>query len=194
MNLTLPQLVQFAQGAGFSGSSANTAAAIAMAESGGNPFAVNYSDPGGSYGLTQINAGSWGSTAANTLGNPAEAFSQMFNISLGGTNFTPWSTFNSGTYLPFLNQLTGSQAPLDAGGVGSLVGSSLGSQPVTDALGNQSSSSSSPMSRIFDAVNNFFQRAGFIFLGIILIAIGTYFVARPQVEGAARKVAAAAAA
>lgn len=190
-SLNLQQLLGFAQGAGFSGNSANTAAAIAMAESGGNPNAINFADPGGSYGLTQINAAYNGPGALNTLGDPAEAFSQMFNLSNGGSNFSPWSTFNNGSYLPFLNQLTGSGNATDVGGV---VGNLFGSQaPVADALGNTSSSNASPMSQIFTAIENFFQRASFILFGIILVGIGLYFLARPKVEAVGRKIAKAAA-
>lgn len=186
-----------------------------MAESGGDPFAINFADPGGSYGLTQINAAANGPTATDTLGNPTEAFTQMFNLSNGGTNFSPWSTFNSGAYLPFLSQLggssgaAGSSSPLDifgigsivgggqgglgidAGGIGSIVGG--GSGGVADALGNTSSSSASPLSQIFTAIENFFQRAAFIMFGIVLVAIGVYFLTKPQIDRAATKIAKAAA-
>lgn len=94
-------MLGFAQDAGFTGNSANIAAAIGMAESGGDPYAVNSSDPnGGSYGLTQIN-GIWPG-AQNTLGDPGAAFSQMFNISQGGTNFNPWGSFTNNSYQAFL--------------------------------------------------------------------------------------------
>lgn len=94
-------MLGFAQDAGFTGNSANIAAAIGMAESGGDPYAVNSSDPnGGSYGLTQIN-GIWPG-AQNTLGDPSAAFSQMFNISQGGTNFNPWGSYTNNSYQAFL--------------------------------------------------------------------------------------------
>lgn len=75
------------------------AAAIAMAESGGNPDAINYSDPhGGSFGLWQINAvhGSLATTDPNA--NAAAAVA----ISNNGLNWYPWSTYGSGKYLDYL--------------------------------------------------------------------------------------------
>lgn len=53
--LTMEQLVGLAKGAGFSDKEAVTMAAIAMAESGGNSNARNFTPPDKSYGLWQIN-------------------------------------------------------------------------------------------------------------------------------------------
>jgi hypothetical protein len=185
---TLAQLRQFAEGAGFSGSSADTAAAIAMAESGGDPYAINYADPGGSYGLTQINGAAHGATAANTLGNPSEAFAQMFSISNGGTNFSPWSTFNSGAYLPFLSQLGGGSGDqtfgIGAAPGGDPLGGSSGSFSGQTATG-QATSSQSPLSAIFSAVQTMFQTGGIMLLGAVLIAIGAWYLARPASKAAA---------
>lgn len=124
---------------------------------------------------------------------------------LGGLNLSGISGFNGSTSFPFLENQTGMSGAGGMTGItgmtgasgnssglstfndlGSLVGNQLGSQGVQDALGNTSSSSASPMSQIFTAIDNFFQRAGFIALGIILIAIGAFFLARPQVEASVR--------
>jgi LysM repeat protein len=70
---------------------AETAAAIAMAESGGNQYAHS---PTNDYGYWQIN-GSWGALATyNPLGNAKAAV----HISGDGTNWSPWTTYTSGAY------------------------------------------------------------------------------------------------
>lgn len=97
-----PQLVQFANNAGFSGDSANTAAAIAMAESSGDSTQINTQDPGNSYGLLQINGAAWGQSEAQASLDPQTAFNNAYSISGSGTNFTPWSTYNSGAYSKYL--------------------------------------------------------------------------------------------
>lgn len=176
MAYTLAELVAYAQQAGFQGDSANTIAAIAMAESGGNPYAINYADPGGSYGLTQINAAAHGATAINTLGNPLAAFQQAYTISQGGQNFTPWSTFNNGAYLPYTPAGSAGSAanplssPASGGGSQGLAGTTATGQPTA---------SQSPLSAIFSAIGNLFQSAGLLILGAILVAIGAWYIAKP---------------
>jgi len=79
--------------AGGSSSNAFMAAEIAMAESGGNQYAVS---PTADYGYWQINLPSWGPTLAtfNPLGNAKAAI----QISDDGTNWEPWTTYQSGAY------------------------------------------------------------------------------------------------
>ena len=76
---------------GFSGE-AVLAASIAMAESGGNQYALSPTDD---YGYWQIN-GSHGPALAtyNALGNAKAAV----EISSNGGNWTPWTTYTSGAY------------------------------------------------------------------------------------------------
>lgn len=171
------ELVQLARQAGFSGQSAGTMAAIAMAESGGNPNAVNYGDPGGSYGLTQINAAAHGAGALNAL-DPLNAFQQAFSISNGGTNFTPWSTFNSGAFLGFLGGSGGS-------GTGGPGGSSNASSGLAGSTTGQSATgqtvqSQSPLSAIFQSVGNLFQSFGLLLLGAVLVLVGAWYLAKPH--------------
>lgn len=108
--LSFGQMKQYALNAGFTGSNANTITAIAMAESSGNPNAIAYNDGGkgyNSYGLTQINA-----VNNRTVGNaanatdPQTAFNMAYTLSNGGTNFQPWSTYNSGAYAKYLPDAT----------------------------------------------------------------------------------------
>lgn len=119
---TLQQLETWAANAGFSSSTKvagtpgysqrDVIVAIAQAESGGNTAAVNTHDPnGGSFGILQIN-GFWfshGITKAGAL-DPQHAFNFAFtNISHHGTNFSDWSTFQSGAYEKHIKQAASSQ-------------------------------------------------------------------------------------
>lgn len=78
--------------AGGNPGSAFIAAEIAMAESGGNQYALS---PTNDYGYWQIN-GSWGALATfNALGNARAAV----QISGDGSNWSPWTTYNTGAYV-----------------------------------------------------------------------------------------------
>lgn len=88
--------------AGGNPGSAFIAAEIAMAESGGNQYALS---PTNDYGYWQIN-GSWGALATfNPLGNARAAI----QISGDGSNWHPWTTYNTGAYvgrcLPYLYKI-----------------------------------------------------------------------------------------
>ena len=80
------------EAAGGSSSEAFMAAEIAMAESGGNQYALS---PTNDYGYWQIN-GSHGPSMAtyNPIGNAKAAIS----ISSDGTNWDAWTTYTSGAY------------------------------------------------------------------------------------------------
>lgn len=105
---TALSVAQEAYQAGFRGQALQTATAIALAESSGNPQAVNASDPnGGSYGLWQINGvHAPGGTATpaweRQMFNPANNAAEAFAVSSQGTNFQPWSTYTSGAYRQYL--------------------------------------------------------------------------------------------
>jgi len=78
--------------AGGTAGEATMAASIAMAESGGNQYALS---PTNDYGYWQIN-GSWGPALAtyNAIGNAKAAV----HISADGSNWSPWTTYTSGAY------------------------------------------------------------------------------------------------
>jgi Lysozyme like domain len=69
-----------------------TAASVAMAESGGNPYAVSPTDD---VGLWQVNAPSWGAMATTSAAGSARS---AIAISDDGANWTPWTTYTSGAY------------------------------------------------------------------------------------------------
>ena len=115
MALTPAQLLQLAQGAGFKGQDANTMAAIAMAESSGNPGAHNRNAGTGdnSYGLAQINMlGSMGPARLKQFGlqrneqllDPQTNFKAAKQVR-DSSGFGAWSTYGSGGYKQFLPQV-----------------------------------------------------------------------------------------
>lgn len=105
-NYTYPQLERLALNAGFSASAAPIAAAIAMAESSGNPQATNHNTNGSTdYGLWQIN-----SVHSGQFGTPgARWYDPQYNAQMAHTlwksqGFRPWSKYNSGAYHQFVNK------------------------------------------------------------------------------------------
>ena len=72
---SLSQMIQMAENAGFSGDDAAHIAAIAMAESGGDPNATGRA---GEVGLTQINPNAWG--FAKSARDPQQAFDDAFQV------------------------------------------------------------------------------------------------------------------
>ena len=116
--LSLSQLKSLAQQVGLSGNAVNIAAAIAMAESGGNTQAYNPETaagtaPGhGSRGLWQIYGAAHPEyDNANTF-DPLTNARAMYKVSNGGRNWNPWSTYTSGQYRQYLS--TGGSAPAPA--------------------------------------------------------------------------------
>jgi Lysozyme like domain len=104
-------------GAGCSPANAARAAAIAQAESSGDPLAYNGVGKDNSYGLWQINMiGAMGPQRRAQLGissnsqlfDPTTNARAMYMVSNGCTSFSPWSTFTSGIYQKFLQAFSGS--------------------------------------------------------------------------------------
>lgn len=105
---TPEQIATFAKEAGFSGSGLSTITAIALAESNGNPTAmcVNCAGvPEHSVGLTQINILAHPQYNQSQLMNPYQNMLAAFQISNGGTNFSPWTTYTKGTYKKYLSEV-----------------------------------------------------------------------------------------
>lgn len=97
--LTIAQAKAIAQQAGFSGPSLDIFVAIEQAESGLDLGAISCSND---RGIAQIN---------DVHGVPQSCWSDplcsaqfSYQLSNGGQNFSPWSTFNNGAYLAFLPQ------------------------------------------------------------------------------------------
>lgn len=96
---TNQQLQQLWIAAGGSAQNAAIAAAVAMAESGGNSTATNPST--GSIGFWQINPQAHPPSQATSdpMGNARAAVA----ISNNGTNWSAWQAFTNGSYKQFLN-------------------------------------------------------------------------------------------
>lgn len=133
------QIAAAAHEAGFRGNSLVEIVAVALAESGGNPQALN---PNGerSVGLTQVNidpSTSWGRARARKYGgerglyDPVTNMKAAFDISQGGKSFRPWSVHSSspsphaGAYRQYLRVArqaagvaTGTEVPRGSGGGG----------------------------------------------------------------------------
>jgi murein DD-endopeptidase MepM/ murein hydrolase activator NlpD len=111
--LSVAELLALAQQAG-SGGDPETAAAVAMAESGGRPDAVGVNDDGSrDRGLWQIND-RWHPEASDACAFDAACNAQAaYTISNGWTDFAPWTTYRTGAYRQFLQaaQTTSQQAP-----------------------------------------------------------------------------------
>jgi len=132
-SFTLEQLEQIWTFNGGPSNEAAIAAAIALAESGGCQYALaaptdirpvqecTYRDTSGEFsvGLWQINTYAHPQYDRMSLFDPAYNAEAAVAVSSGGTDFTPWSTFNNGAYLQYLTP--GSTAtPHPAGPPGSI--------------------------------------------------------------------------
>lgn len=106
MALSFSQLEQLAKNAGFSSALASVMAAIALAESGGNPNATNPYDNNGtqtSWGLWQISYGNHNAPPnwSDPQTNADLAYQKYLSQGLGA-----WGTYTSGKYQQFMNGST----------------------------------------------------------------------------------------
>lgn len=113
MKLQISQIIGLAQNAGFSGDDLAIAAAIALAESGGDPSAYNPEIAAGapqgqgSFGLWQIYLKAHPEYANANLFDPATNAGAAFAVySRAGNSFRPWSTFKNNAYLAHLNDVS----------------------------------------------------------------------------------------
>lgn len=111
---SIPQILAVASNAGFSGNDLSTAAAIALAESGGDesnynpePGAAGGTPPGqGSYGLWQIYWKKHQNFNQAALYDPQYNASAAYSIyAARGNSFMDWTTYTHGLYLAFVPQV-----------------------------------------------------------------------------------------
>jgi hypothetical protein len=103
--LGFTDLVTLAQNAGFTGPNAYIAAAIALAESGGDPNVVGDKNitPGGSVGLWQINLKFHPEFDPGMLTDPQYNAKAAFSVYFAaGSSFSPWTTFKTGAYSVYI--------------------------------------------------------------------------------------------
>ena len=86
--------------AGFNEADASRMAAIAMAESSGNPNTVGSV---GELGLVQVNPHAWGQETANRARDPAEAF-KVAKMIRDKQGWNAWSVYKNQRHLEYLQQ------------------------------------------------------------------------------------------
>lgn len=102
-NLSFTELQSLASSAGFSDDEASTAAAIALAESSGNPSALGDPTLGASVGLWQINLKAHPEYTQNELLDPQTNANAAYAVySDARSSFSPWTTFKTGAYQEYL--------------------------------------------------------------------------------------------
>ena len=116
--MNLPALRALAASVGFPAGALDMAAAIAMAESGGDPGAVG--DGGTSFGLWQVHVPAHPEYTAQELLDPTENARAALAISRGGSDWTPWSTFNNGAYRRYLRAGAATQWRLVGAALGAI--------------------------------------------------------------------------
>ena len=122
MKLSITQIAGLASLAGFSGQDLSTAVAVALAESGGDPSAYNpekaagATEGHGSFGLWQIYLTAHPEYQGVNLTDPqTNANAAYATYAQAGNSFRPWSTFKSGAYLAYMDQVTATLTAPDAG-------------------------------------------------------------------------------
>jgi len=112
---TVPSLESILRSVGFEGRGLSIAIGIARAESSGNTRAYNGNSGTGdkSYGLFQINMlgamgperrREYGLSSNEDLFDPYVNARVAYEMSNGGRNWRPWSTYNDGSYLQYAGQ------------------------------------------------------------------------------------------
>jgi hypothetical protein len=171
---TYAQLKQLWIQNGGNPAAADIAAAVAMAESGGDSNATNSNTNGSTdRGLWQINSVHGSQSTFDVTGNVKAAI----NISGNGTNWSPWVTYVSGAFRKFLSPTTAaSTGTLPAGttaasGIGipgtGISVSGLVTSAVNALLGMLGLGSLKDMA----------ERAGLIILGFALVILGIHLLA-----------------
>lgn len=199
--LSQGQIAAYAQSAGLSAKDAKIAAAIAMAESGGNTRAHNPVPPDNSYGLWQINMlGSLGPDRRKKLGissnsqllDPAVNARAMAMISSGGTNWQPWSTFTNGAYKKYMDGDT--TAPAGWGDIGEGLGDMFGGSAGIVVPGLEGLTSMAELAvgagRWIANPDNWI-RVGQVWIGVLLIGVGVNLAVRKKVAPMVSQVAGA---
>jgi hypothetical protein len=123
MSLSQAEIYTLAKSVGLNDSRAKVAAAVAMAESGGDPNVHNTKPPDDSYGLWQINMiggngperrKQFGISTNDALYNPTTNAKAMASISQDGGNFSAWSTYTTTdpkrSYRRFMNNAVSDQS------------------------------------------------------------------------------------
>jgi hypothetical protein len=186
--LSAKQIYALARGAGLNESRAIIATAVALAESSGRTDATGPTF--GEKGLWQVYPKAhpdWDS--GGNLYDPAYNAKAMADISNGGTNWQPWTTYKNGAYKSFLPVAAKAAAgggwqqalaniasfplriPGDVAGLGK-----KGEQAITGAA---ESAGEKIVSSIWNKVG---AKVLFVGFGIALVGLGAYQTFKPQIQ------------
>jgi hypothetical protein len=191
--LSQAQLAAYAASAGIA--NPQLAAAIAMAESGGDTRSHNPIPPDNSYGPWQINMlGSMGPERRKALGissndqlyDPAVNARAASMISKGGTDWTPWSTYTSGAYKKFLpagSSVTQASTSGLGDGPTAIVG---GVKDAVGAVGDTVSSIKDGVKVVLDAGNwisnpRNWLRIAYVGAGVLVVLVGLDVMAQTKI-------------
>lgn len=195
--LVAVQIAAFAHSGGFPAAVLPTAVAIALAESHGNTSAKGGPNSNGSY--------DWGLFQINDVHNPSEAQktdpllnSQMaFSIYKTAGGFTPWATYNHGTYKSHLSDATAAVKTLQKLGpayersviaghatIDSTGPSKLGDSPI---ISNPIDGVSSAITGFSATIAKVSSNIGIIIVAVALLILGILLLSRNTTAGKAIK-------
>lgn len=199
MGLSYAQLEGLWIQAGGSAATAPVAAAIALAESGGNPNSYNGNTGTGdnSYGLWQINMiGSMGPARLKEFGltSDTQLFDPLTNakaaviVANGGSNFSPWTTYTHGAYEKYLqNGVTPNVTGIS--GAGGAVGNTGGTAASAAASLNPITDIESAVTGTVYWVGNYSFIFACVTMGMLIVGIGVFLMTTDKgtLTGAAKK-------
>jgi hypothetical protein len=162
MTLSDKELAGVAVAAGFTGQNVTIAVAVALAESGGNPNATHTNTNGSTdYGLWQINSVHKDLLQKSNWRDPVTNGRMAHSVwSQAGGKWTPWATYNHGTYRLFLARATA------ASGAPVAPGASSGSTPV-EATGAPGTNLGDAVAKLQDVSG--WYRVLFVVVGGVLL-------------------------
>lgn len=105
--MSIDDVAAAAKSAGFQGNGLIVAVAVAMAESGGNPNAHNVTPQEDSRGYWQINVRAHPTYRLMNLYDGRVNARAAYQISNGGLNWRPWTTYTSGAYKAHISAASG---------------------------------------------------------------------------------------
>lgn len=192
--LSYAQIRAYAVAAG--ASDPDTAAAVAMAETGGtgNTNSHNPVPPDNSYGLWQINMlGAMGPDRRKKLGittntqlyDPGTNARAMVMLSNGGTNFNAWTTYKNGAYKDYLK---GTGTTTTTGGTTNAVDANA----ITDLPGQIVGGVEDTAKVVVDAANwivnpSNWLRVLYVIAGAAVVLVGLDMLVQNQLLGQASK-------
>lgn len=164
--------------AGWPSSEWGTALAVAKAESGLNPRAVNNKNKNGTsdYGLFQIN--SIHKPTAQEKVDPYANAKRAYQIwKDAGGKWTPWSAYNNGSYKNNVSSSLLTGVTGTPGTAGEALGSSAGEAVGTAAIDVAKATVESVMEKVTEFLQVFYM----VLIGLILIIIGIVILSRGKI-------------